>query len=75
MYFEGDINDDIDKISSGRGMQFLKSEIPRRLFLANLARWTAETSCVWFYGGEDRVERRIGIENIDSMNHLLIDLG
>lgn len=72
-FIEGDIYDDIDRLANDSSFTFLRNDpASRDLFIANMCRWTGETSCTWFFGGSDRVERQFAAQNINSVNNLLL---
>lgn len=72
MFYDGDIDEDIARLSQRSETKILRNPGVVKLFLANSARWTAEASCVWYWGGEDQVEHNIGTRNIEEARLLLV---
>lgn len=71
MFYDGDIDADIARLSQRSETKILRDPRAIKLFLANSARWTAEASCVWYWGEENRVEHNIGTRNLEEARLVL----
>lgn len=67
MLQRGDFEEDINWLSGQAGFKFLKNNDNKTLFKMNYARWLAFVSCIWFFAGEDRPERILGVENLNEI--------
>jgi hypothetical protein len=63
MYAKGDVIAETKRL--------IRNDEVEKLYLAQLARWTAATSCVWFFGQQDRPERAIAELNLSQIGRLL----
>lgn len=71
LFFQGDIREDISRLRQNGDVPLLANPKAEILFLAQLARWIGNTSCAWFFPGNDRIERRIAEINIEQIKKLL----